>query len=52
MTGGARPERVPALQVTEGMLSVLGVQPLYGRLFTPRDDLPNMPKTVVVTYGF
>jgi predicted permease len=52
MTGGAQPERVPALQVTDGTLPILAVQPVYGRFFTRRDDLPNMPKTAVVTYGF
>jgi predicted permease len=52
MTGGAQPERVPALQVTDGTLPILGVQPAYGRFFTRRDDLPNMPKTAIVTYGF
>lgn len=52
MTGGAQPERVPALQVTDGALPILGVQPVYGRFFSQRDDLPNMPKTAVVTYGF
>jgi MacB-like periplasmic core domain len=52
MTGGAQPERVPALQVTDGALLILGVQPVYGRFFTRRDDFPNMPKTVVLTYGF
>jgi predicted permease len=52
MTGGAQPERVPALQVTDGTLPILGVQPVYGRFFTRRDDLPNMPKTAIVTYGF
>jgi predicted permease len=52
MTGGARPERVQAMQVTEGALPILGARPVYGRLFTQRDDSPNMPKTVVLTYGF
>lgn len=52
MTGGAQPERVPALQVTDGALSILGVQPVYGRFFNRRDGLPNVPKTAVVTYGF
>jgi predicted permease len=52
MTGGAQPERVPAIQVTDGTLPILGVQPVYGRFFNRRDDMPNMPKTAVVTYGF
>jgi predicted permease len=52
MTGGAQPEKVQALLVTDGVLSILGAHPVYGRLFTPRDDAPNIPKTVVLTYGF
>lgn len=52
MTGRAQPERVPALQVTDGALPILGVQPVYGRFFSQRDGLPNMPKTAVLTYGF
>jgi len=52
MTGGAQPERVPALQVTDGTLPILGVQPVFGRFFDRRDGMPNMPKTAVVTYGF
>lgn len=52
MTGGAQPEQVQALQVTDGALPILGVHPVYGRLFTARDDSPNTPKTVVLTYGF
>ena len=52
MTGGAEAEQVHALQVTDGVLPVLGVRPVYGRLFTAQDDSPNTPKTVVLTYGF
>jgi len=52
MTGSAQPEQVQALQVTDGALPILGVRPAYGRLFTRRDDSPNMPRTVVLTYGF
>ena len=52
MTGGAQPEQVQALQVTDGALPILGVHPVYGRLFTRRDDSPKMPKTVVLSYGF
>src|SRR5215469_2574773 len=52
LTGGAQPERVQALQVTDGALAILGVHPVCGRLFTRRDDSPNMPKTVLLTYGF
>jgi predicted permease len=52
MTGGAQPEQVQALGVTDGVLPILGVHPVYGRLFTRRDDSPNMPRTVILTDGY
>src|SRR5438477_1142890 len=52
ITGGAQPEQVQGLQVTDGTLPILGVRPNIGRLFTQRDDSPNMPQTVILTYGF
>src|ERR1044071_5056996 len=52
ITGGAQPEQVQGLQVTEGTLPILGVRPALGRLFTTRDDSPKMPQTVILTYGF
>lgn len=52
ITGGAQPEQVQGLQVTDGTLPILGVRPTLGRLFTQRDDSPNMPQTVILTYGF
>jgi predicted permease len=52
MTGGAQPEQVHGLLVTDGTLPLLGVQPVSGRLFTRQDDQPKAPKTVVLTYGY
>jgi predicted permease len=52
ITGGAQPEQVQGLEVTDGTLPILGVQPTLGRLFNKRDDSPNMPQTVILTYGF
>ena len=52
ITGAAQPEQVQGLQVTDGTLPILGVRPTLGRLFTQRDDSPNMPQTVMLTYGF
>ena len=52
MTGGAQPEQVHGLFVTDGTLPLLGVRPLKGRLFTRQDDQPKAPKTVVLTYGY
>lgn len=52
ITGGAQPEQVQGLQVTDGTLPILGVRPTLGRLFTKRDDSPNMPETVILTNAF
>jgi len=52
VTGLGKPEHVPGLDVTDGTLPLLGVKPALGRIFTRRDDMPDAPKTVVLTYGF
>jgi predicted permease len=46
------PEEVPALRVTDGTLSLLGVQPELGRLIRGEDDVPDAPFRVVLTYGW
>jgi predicted permease len=52
VTGFAEPERVHALDVTHGVLSVLAVPPMLGRTFSPADDSPGAPLTAIVTYGY
>ena len=52
VTGFAEPERVHALDVTHGVLSVLGIPPMLGRIFYPSDDTPNAPPTAILTYAF
>src|SRR6185503_13933556 len=52
VTGLAEPEEVPALFVTDGVLPILGAQPMLGRLFTRADDTPATPETVVLTAGY
>jgi putative ABC transport system permease protein len=52
VSGLAEPERVKALDVTDGLLPVLGVRPVLGRLFTQWDDLPESPNTAMLTYGY
>jgi predicted permease len=52
ITGAAQPEQAPALDVTDGALSILGVPPLLGRTFALRDDLPGAPLTTVLSYGY
>jgi predicted permease len=52
VTGLAEPEEVPTLFVTDGILPMLGAQPMLGRLFTKNDDTPGTPETVVLTAGY
>jgi predicted permease len=52
VTGAGQPEHVRGLDVSDGTLPILGVKPALGRLFTRRDDLPNSPKTVLLSDGY
>jgi predicted permease len=52
VTGSGEPERVHAIRVTDGVLSVLGVPPLLGSLFSPSDVSPGAPPTAILTYGY
>ncbi len=52
VTGLAAPEEIPVVDVTEGVLPILGVKPALGRLFTRADDAPGSPETVILTYGY
>jgi hypothetical protein len=52
VTGGGDPEEVRTLFLTDGVLPVLGVQPMLGRLFSRADDSPGTPETVVLTAGY
>ena len=46
------PKRVPALFATDGLLPILGVQPMLGRVFSRADDAPGGAETVVLTAGY
>jgi predicted permease len=52
VTGTAEPELPRALFVTYGVLDSVGVKPLLGRWFSPADDTPGSPETVILTYGY
>ena len=52
VTGVGKPEQVVGLDVTDGTLPMLGVQPALGRLFTRADDSPSAPDTVLLSYGY
>jgi len=52
VTGLGEPEHVLAARVTDGLLPVLGVAPLFGRPFTRADGAPGSAETVMLTYGY
>jgi predicted permease len=52
VTGLAEPEEVPTLFVTDGVLPILGAQPLVGRFFTRSDDSPGTPDTAILMAGY
>lgn len=52
VTGGGTPEQVQALDVTDGVLPILGIQPMLGRWFNRADCLPNAPDVVILDYGY
>ncbi|MGH9333089.1 MAG: ABC transporter permease, partial [Vicinamibacteria bacterium] len=52
VTGLAEPERVEAMYVTDGTLSLLRVKPKLGRIFSPEDDTPGSPLTVILSESY
>jgi len=51
IAGEQEPTRATASFVTGGMLSMLGVTPLAGRIIMPADDDPSAPLTVNISAG-
>ncbi|HEV2134783.1 MAG TPA: ABC transporter permease [Terracidiphilus sp.] len=52
VTGAGEPEHVQGLDVTDGVLPILGAKPVLGRLFTRHDDSPGAPQTVLLSYAY
>jgi predicted permease len=52
ITGTGEPERVSAMRVTDGTLSLLRAKPVVGRIFTPEDDSVGAEETAVLGYGY
>lgn len=50
LTGQGKPETIHAGRVTSGFFSVLGVQPIYGRVFLPQEDQPGRNKELILSY--
>ena len=51
LTGEREPEAVVGLYVTGGLFDVLGVQPIIGRTFLPREDEPGSEAVAVISHG-
>ena len=51
LAGANEPVRATVGYVTGGLLPMLGVAPVQGRLLAPEDDVPNAPRTAVLSYG-
>lgn len=52
VTGQGNPEQVPALDVTDGVLPILGLHPVLGRWFSREEDSPHGPDTVMLSYAY
>ena len=52
LTGESFPEQIPEMHASADFFRLCGANVLHGRSFTPEDDLPNAPKTVVLAYVF
>ena len=50
ITGAGKPESVVAGTVSSNFFSVLGVQPLHGRVFLPQEDRPGSNHEVILSY--
>ena len=50
LTGSGEPRRLVGAEVTNDFLPTLGIQPLIGRPFTPADDRPGAPGTILLSY--
>jgi len=51
IAGESHPTRVTAARVSGGMLSMLGVAPMLGRVITDADDVPGSPILADISYG-
>ena len=51
VTGLERPERIQSLFVTAEVLPILGIEPRLGRRFSPAEDSPGAPATVILTHA-
>lgn len=51
LSGTGEPERLSGVPVSENFFQLLGIQPQFGRLFTPAECKWNGPKAVLLAHG-
>ena len=51
LTGGGEAERVPGMAVTASFFPLLGVKPVLGRNFLPREDVPKGNPVVMLSHS-
>ena len=52
ITGAGKPESIRASAVSPEFFSVLGVEPLHGRVFLPEENNPGQNHEVILSYKF
>jgi len=52
VTGRGEPEQIDTLNVTDGTLPVLGIQPALGRAISKDDDRPNGAQVVLISHAY
>ena len=52
VTGGDRPYREDGLEMSAGLITMLGARPAFGREFTEADERPGAEPVCVVSYAF
>lgn len=50
-SGAGDPSPIPGMQVGEGYLSLMHVQPLLGRDFLPEEQVEGKDRVIILTYG-
>ena len=51
ISGQGEPERVGGVQVTANFFSLLGVQPLFGRVFSSDEEQPGKKQVAIMSHG-
>lgn len=51
LTNAGEPERIPSAQVSPNFFSVLGVQAIYGRTFSPDENQPGRDHVVMLSHS-